>query len=189
MKKKHNLLVLLIILALVFALIYMQRSKDVSGTVATTFPAIKATVANVELAYKEGYGVYEKTKSPYTKTLNTVVWYENTEANRNFFIGGPNAPAEPPVTMTLDVYDNPNNLSPKELLQGDVPYMFVEGEGQPVTLAGKEARLFTWDGLYKGRSVMVNHNNLTYVFSVTSLSPMDVILRDFDLLLSSVIFK
>ena len=188
MKKKHNLLILFMVVALIAAFIYMQKSKD-SEVKTDIIPAIKASVAGVDLAYKEEYAVYEKTKSPYTKTLTTVVWYENTESNRSFFAGGKNSPQEPPVTMTLDIYDNPNNLPPKELLKGDVPYMFVQGEGAPLSFAGKDALLYSWDGLYKGKSIMVNHNRLTYVFSVTSISPVDPILKDFDLLLSSVVFK
>lgn len=190
MKKKHNLLVSVIVLALVAGLFYMiqsSSSKDVAQS--STLDAVKVTVAGVELAYPASYGVYEKTNSPYTKTLSTVVWYENTEPNKNFFAGSANAPLEPPVTMSLDVYNNPNNLSAKELLGEDAAYMFTNGSGTPVVVGGIEGVFLNWDGLYKGRSIMINNKGILYVFSVTSITNQDVILRDFDLLLGSVVFK
>lgn len=189
MKKKHNLYTLLVIVALVAGLIYMQKSSNQKEGVANSVQAIKIAVADVELAYPATYGIYEKTNSPYTKTLNTIVWYENTEQNKNFFLGVPGSQSEPPVTMTLDIYDNPNNLSPKELLGADLAYMFSKGPGITTTLGGLPATIFDWDGLYKGRSIMINNKNRTYVFSVTSLLGTDTILRDFDLLLGSVSFK
>lgn len=188
MKKKHNLYTFGVILALVAGLIYMQKSSD-QKEVSDLVQATKVQVADVELAYPSTYGIYEKNNSPYTKTLNTVVWYENTESNKSFFLGTPGAASEPPVTMSLDIYSNPNNLSPKELLGADLSYMFLKGPGVPVTLGGARASVFDWDGLYKGKSIMLNHKNLLYVFSVTSLGSTDQILRDFDLLLSSVSFK
>ncbi len=189
MKKKHNLTVFVIILALVAGLLYMQDSARSTEPAPTVVDALKATVAGIELAYPANYGVYEKTNSPVTKTLSTVVWYENTESNKSFFTGGANAPSEPPVTMSLDVYSNPSNLSPKELLGNDAAYMFAKSSGAPVVVGGIQGTLLEWDGLYKGKSVMVNHKGLLYVFSMTSITNEDAIISDFDLLISSIIFK
>ncbi|MBP6888405.1 MAG: hypothetical protein KBC21_01760 [Candidatus Pacebacteria bacterium] len=188
MKKKHNLYIFAVILALVAALMYMQTSSP-DGTTNTQIQGIKVEVAGTQLTYPSTYGTYEKSSSPYTKTTNTVVWYENTESNKNFFSGTPNAPTEPPTTMTLDVYTNPDNLEPRKLLEGYTPYMFAKGEGRQLVLGGVPAQLFEWDGLYKGRSIMVTRNGFTYVFSVTAITQEDQILKDFDLLLSSVSFK
>lgn len=189
MKKKHNLTVFVIILALIAGLLYMQDSARSTEPVPTIVDAVKATVAGVELAYPKNYGVYEKTNSPVTKTMSTVVWYENTESNRSFFNGGTTAASEPPVTMSLDVYENTNNLSPKDLLGADAAYMFAKSSGTPIVVGGAQGILLDWDGLYKGKSIMVNHKGLLYVFSVTSITNEDIILRDFDLLISSIIFK
>lgn len=193
MKKKHNFYVLAIILALVAGLIYMQKAATTPvaqpSSTPGVVPALKAQIFNVELTYPSVYATYQKASSLYTKTLNTVVWYENTESNRKFFSGGEGSPSEPPVTMSLDVYNNPNNLTAYQLLGADVPYLFAKGVGGVSTLAGEPATLLEWDGLYKGKSVIVNNQGLMYVFSVTSITPTDEILKHFDLLISSISFK
>ncbi len=193
MKKKHNIYVIGIIMALVGGLMYMQQSAATpslqSPSNNSVIPAIKAQILDVELTYPSAYATYQKANSPYTKTLNTVVWYENTEANKSFFTGGTGSPSEPPVTMSLDVYSNPNNVTAYQLLSADVPYLFARGVGGVSSLAGKPATVLEWDGLYKGKTVIVNNQGLMYVFSVTSITPSDAILKDFDLLLSSISFK
>ncbi len=189
MKKKHHFIVFWIILALIAGLFYLTQSSSVDEQSSTTIDAVKVAVAGVELAYPASYGVYEKKNSPYTKTLNTIVWYENTESNKSFFTGAANAPQEPPVTMSLDVYNNPNNISPKELLGAESAYMFARDPGTPVIVGGVQGTMFDWDGLYRGKSIMINSKGVMYVFSVTSIAPGDIILRDFDLLLGSVTFK
>ncbi len=189
MKKKHNLTVFVIILALIAGLLYMQDSSRSNVSNQNLVNATKATIAMADFAYPSNYGVYEKTNSPVTKTISTVVWYENTESNRSFFNGGTTAASEPPVTMSLDVYENSNNLSPKDLLGADAAYMFAKSSGTPIVVGGAQGILLDWDGLYKGKSIMVNHKGLLYVFSVTSITSEDAILRDFDLLISSIIFK
>ncbi len=189
MKKKQHFIIFCIILALIAGLLYLTQSSSVNEQPSTTIQATKVAVADVELAFPSSYAIYEKKNSLYTKALTTIVWYENTESNKNFFTAGVNAPQEPPVTMSLDVYDNPNNISAKELLGTGSAYMFARGSGTPVIVGGVQGTMFDWDGLYRGKSIMINSKGVMYVFSVTSLTPEDVILRDFDLLLSSIVFK
>lgn len=189
MKKKHNLLVAVIVLALVAGLVYMTQSSRPDSDQSSIISAIKVSIAGLELAYPSTYGVYEKANNLATRAVNTVVWYENTEQNKNFFAGGANAPSEPPVTMSLEVYSNPESLSAKDLLGASASYMFASNQSVPVVVGGVQGSLFTWDGLYRGRSIALNSKGVLYIFSVTSLTDNDAILKDFDLLLSSVVFK
>ncbi len=166
----------------------MQKSAQMR-TRSAVVPVSTAKIRNLELSYPTAYAIYQKENSPYTKTLNTIVWYEDTESNRHFFTGGVGSPSEPPVAISLDIYSNPNNLTPYELLSKDASYLFAKGVGGITTLAGQPATILEWDSLYRGKSVVVNNQGLMYVFSVTSIAPSDAILSDFDLLLSSVSFK
>ncbi len=188
-KKKHNLAIFLVVAALIAGLWYMQNSSRKEGVIGSTLTATKAVVAGAELAYPSHYGVYEKANNLATRAVNTVVWYENTEQNKNFFAGGANAPSEPPVTMSLEVYSNPEGLLAKDLLGAGASYMFASNQSIPVVVGGVQGSLFTWDGLYRGRSIALNSKGVLYIFSVTSITDNDATLKDFDLLLSSVVFK
>jgi hypothetical protein len=190
MKKRHNMLIAGIIVALLAALFYMlsASNEDSSGASSSTVSAVKATIQNIDLAYPTTYAVYEKRNTGIVKNQHTVVWYKDIEANRAFFRGEPGAQTEPPVTMSLDIYSNPNSLSGRELLLKDAPYMFSKPAGT-LLVGGQTGELYEWEGLYKGRSIMINHKGDMYVFSITSLGTNDPIINDFTILLNSVTFK
>jgi hypothetical protein len=187
MNKKHNLTIFAIIVGLVFGLWYMSTSRQLSHNAG--IDAKQATIGEVSFAYPSHYGVYEKVNSPYTKALNTVVWYENTIPNQNFFAGKTPSPSEPPTALSLDIFANEKNSSPKEFLMSDRPYMFGKGDGVSVTINGKQGLVLDWDGLYRGKSVVFNHDGKLYIFSVTYNSPQDEMVRNFDLMMGSVSFK
>lgn len=185
MKKKHNLFIFVIILALVASLIYMMKSERKPEVP----PLIKASVANIDFVYKSQYGVYEKKNSPFTGALSTITLYEDTDLNRKFFKGEKGSPQEPPTTISIDIYNNPNSVAPQQLLGTNASYMFAQGEGADIAVGGQKGKLITWNGLYKGRSIIVTSKGLTYVFSVTSRKDTDTILSDYIALVNSLAFK
>lgn len=192
---KKNSIYVLIIISVIAAFLYMISSEHQkeSGAVAEIDSKSQVLqpigVEGVEFGYPVQYGRYDRPKLSTTKTLGAVVFYEATESNRNFFLGKSTSQKEAPVTITLDVYENIKNLSVKELLRGDATYPVIDTTLKPVTISGKKGEYFEWDGLYRGKSVAVNHLGKTYIFSVTSITSQDKILQDFETVLKTVYFK
>ncbi|MEN9881229.1 MAG: hypothetical protein RLZZ308_412 [Candidatus Parcubacteria bacterium] len=189
-KNSIYILVLFIGVALVFAFFDLSHTKETSDTKeevrGITFTPIG--VERVEFGQPSGYSLYQRPRIEGSKTLGAAVFYENTEANKMFFLGGKGIPQEAPTTITLDIYSNEKKVSLQELLKGDTSYPLITETVKRVAIAGKDASYFEWDGLYRGRSVAIDHEGKTYIFSVTAMTQEDTILQAFDAMLATISF-
>ena len=197
--KKNSIYMSIVLVGIVCAFVYMvsnknstqlqQASKAQTSSQEAEITLHPIVVERASFGYPVGYERFDRPKITTTKTLGALVLYKGTEDNKNFFLGRPTAQKEPPTTITLDVYTNEKNLSVKELLKKDSVYPIIQETIKPFVLDGKSGEYFEWDGLYRGRSVAVTYQGVTYIFSVTSLSLEDSILKDFEILLKTVRFN
>lgn len=97
---------------------------------------------------------------------------------------------EGPTAITIDFIQNDiNTLSIGDWVANDSRSNFKlspDGELIHTTIAGKEALTYTWDGLYRGQSIVFAHKNAIVMISVTHLSLSDQIRVDFSNFLSSL---
>lgn len=100
---------------------------------------------------------------------------------------------EGPTSITFDIYvANPLFTSLDAWIRGSQQSNFQLSRDSvisPASIAGIEALSYTWDGLYMGRSVALPHGEEILVASVTSLTPNDVILSDFEAILATLVLK
>lgn len=118
----------------------------------------------------------------------SVFLTEDTQENRDVLEGKTTEPREGPRGISVDVYQNPDRLSASEWVRMDTNWTVATSEAVPVQVAGREGVMFTWSGLYEGRSVIITAEEKAYVFSVTSMGGDDRILSDFEQVLQSVSF-
>ena len=111
---------------------------------------------------------------------------EDTQENRDVLEGRTTEPREGPTGITVDAYQNPDQLSARAWAETDTNWTVVTAEASDITVAGREGISFTWSGLYEGKTVVVTEGDKAYVFSVTWMTPEDQILRDFDMVLNSL---
>lgn len=114
-----------------------------------------------------------------------IVLVEDTETNREYIAGTAATVGEGPTAITVDVYPNPENLTAKDWAAKETTWSVANAEAVPVNVNGAEGVVYTWSGLYEGRTVILTKESKAYVFSVTWLTPEDQLLKDFDMVLTS----
>lgn len=106
------------------------------------------------------------------------------------------ANAEGPTAISLSIFPNSYNATKKNALENWIrtsPYSNFKtsrfASPLPTTIANKDARTYTWDGLYPGLSIVTTHGKNIYMFSVTSNGPSDGMKKDdYNALLQTVRF-
>ena len=90
---------------------------------------------------------------------------------------------EGPPTITVDIFQNNlDKLAIAEWIENDSRSNFKlspDGVLASTTVAGTEALLYAWDGLYRGNSIVFAHKDNIVMLSVAYLSPNDAIVSDF----------
>lgn len=92
---------------------------------------------------------------------------------------------EGPTAITVDVFQNNlDQLTVAEWVANDSRSNFklaISGALANVTVTNseKQAVAYTWDGLYRGDSIVFGHDGKIFMLSVTYMTPQDTIIGDF----------
>ncbi|MFZ2555814.1 MAG: hypothetical protein WAZ27_00585 [Minisyncoccia bacterium] len=175
---------LLVLVALVGYSIFSQREtsppKDIppllsysSRTLAFNYPT------SYELSEQDAPGSAERAH-------HTIIL--TPKMNLPAPIGGEGLPA-----ISIDMYQNNlDKLSTDAWIRSSNDSNFKlssDGIIATTSVSGLPALSYTWDGLYRGRTIAIARREYIYAFSVTSLTPEDTIHTDFDELLRTVTFE
>jgi len=130
------------------------------------------------LRYPEGYVQVEPKEAGELKVSFSLT--EEWEA----FLAAPEAQEGPPA-VTVEIFQNPENLPTVEWAAGEKRSNLTAGTGDyvQVEVQGKAGIAYGWPGLHDGLSVALADRGLVYVISVTYLTLEDRIVRDFPLFL------
>ncbi len=97
---------------------------------------------------------------------------------------------EGPTAITIDIFQNDlDKLSVENWVRNTSNSNFklsVDGNLVPLQIAGKQALGYTWDGLYRGDSVVLDHNKNIVMLSVTYNETSDQIHKDFAYILATL---
>jgi hypothetical protein len=100
---------------------------------------------------------------------------------------------EGPPAISIDLYQNNlDKLSTETWIRNSSTSNFKlspDGILSSTTIAGQPELSYSWDGLYRGETVVRAREDFVVAFSVTYLSPEDDIRRDFEELVRTVTFK
>lgn len=141
---------------------------------------------NLSFQYPSNLYLYERSGAGAPERPQIALFLvENTQENRDLLEGKATEPREAPTGITVDVYQNPNQLSASDWVQNDTNWTVATSSAEPITIGDRTGVTYTWSGLYEGKTVVFTEGDKAYVFSVTSLTADDQILRDFEMVLNS----
>lgn len=133
----------------------------------------------VSFKYPTAY-VLEERAIDSAHTAVTLIQKENLPVPQN---------GEGPTAITVDVFRYLGSMGAENWVRTSANSNFqlaVDGELEVAELDGAEVVTYTWDGLYRGDSLVFVHGDSIVMFSVTYLTPEDVIRTDFSDLISTV---
>jgi len=168
---------------------YFGRSGEVEAPKQSLTP-YSSTEYKVSFSYPSGLYLKEipNVGTPENPQL-AVVLVENTQVNRDILDGKSIEGGEGPTAITAQAYPNPDGLSAQAWAEQDASWAMNVKDLTPVVIGGQDGISFDWDGLYRGRSVILAKGTLAYVFSVTWITPEDQLIKDFDMVLDSTTFS
>ncbi len=183
------MLALIALLVLVGGGIYYFAMKD-SGGASVQAPETQVYEGGpygVAFEYPSSYQFDEREVGTGERRHYSIVLADRV-AMANLPEGG-----EGPTTINIDIFQNNiDQQSVEAWIRNTNNSNFklsTDGELHATTVAGENALRYTWDGLYRGESVVIEHRGTIVMMSVTYLTPEDQIKRDFEDVLESVELK
>lgn len=185
------LIIIGLLLILGGTLVYFKQAEAPTskGDLSGLGTAYENKTLGFSFDYSYRYYLREREAGTRLRPQTAIVLVEDTIENRDLLDGISTESREGPTAITIDIYENPTKLGAEEWIEQDTNWNLSNKQVTPASVGGKEGRMFTWDGLYAGKSTVVTHGERTYVFSVTSMTREDRILKDYDTLLASVTFE
>lgn len=175
-----------------FALLLPACDVGTRGEAGVTMSSGVESYANERWAlsfdYPLGYYLRERGDETPAGPQLAIVLVEDTPTNRAIVEGRATEATDGPTAITIDAFANPARLDAAAWMEQSTNWRAAIGEPGEMRLAGTDGVTFEWDGLYRGRSVVVAREDSAYVLSVTWLTPQDPIVADFERVLQSVRF-
>ena len=160
------------------------------GAADTTTRSGMATYRSVEhdlsFTYDAELFLLERSEVAGNASRLAIVLVEDEPMNRAYLNGTLTAPMDGPPMITIDVYDNPDELSAAEWVAEHTNWILRDKAPELVEVGGRSFLFYFWDGLYAGKSAITVHDDTIAVFSVTWISEDDALVSQFSDLLSSV---
>lgn len=144
----------------------------------------------IAFQYKAEYLLEERTVNEAQRLHKAVVLVEDNETNRKLLSG--EIVGDGPTAITVDVFQNNLDKQTAENFiknSSNSNYKMGDGELEEGILSGLQAYRYTWDGLYRGESIVAANDDYVYMFSVTYLEPTDKIRSDFYEMLATLELK
>ena len=142
------------------------------------------TSYGISFAYPDTY-VLEEREVGNAERYHYAITLMDRVASRNIPQNG-----EGPTSITVDIFQNDlDKLLAEAWVKGNNNSNFKlspDGLLTSTTVADEEALRYTWDGLYRGESVVLSHKDTIIMLSVQWISEEDQIVDDFARVLSSV---
>lgn len=191
----QNKLTLGIITVLVIAIVTAIGAISVKKINNNEVPAIKTYTSQklgLSFSYPASYFVEEKNIGNGEREIYQIELTADTQENR-LVREGKTPPREGPTAITITNYQNNlDNLSVEQWVKNTNDSNFKlspDGKIEAVRIAGThEALTYHWSGLYEGTTIAFAHNTSINTLSVTYISPNDQIVKDFDIVKSSLEF-
>lgn len=141
----------------------------------------------VSFVYPDTYTVQESDVSAEGLPFHTIVLMDKQDAAHIPQNG------EGPTAITFQFFVNDHKAKTLEewirTTQASNFQLSPDKVLTPRTVAGASGFSYTWDGLYRGQSVVFPHGDHVIIASVTSMATQDPILSDFESILSSLTLK
>lgn len=180
-----RIVVLIVLLAvlLVGGYLWQNRGTKEVPIVEETTQVYTSTSYGFSFTYPNTYVLEERELGSGERFHHNITLIDR-EAGANIPQNG-----EGPPSITIDVIQNDiDGLSVTEWVNNDSRSNFKLSPDSVLastTVADREAVRYTWDGLYRGESVVFEHNGSIIMVSVSLFEPADTIRSNFAEILSS----
>lgn len=166
-------LVVIVITGIVIALTGGQDELDEAGGSEVRDNVYVNDDYDFSFGEMEGYEILE-VEDPVSHRFTVVM---SRAEDTNIPEGGEGAPA-----ITVDVFDNIDIESLESWLGETMAsnYSLIMGESKETSVGSEQALAYEWDGLYRGQSVVFEHEGRIILISGTYLEKTDPIYSDFD---------
>lgn len=182
---------LLAVLAIIVAAIYLiLKPGDESPAIGENEQELIAeqtyenATLGISFVYPQEYELAERDLGTGERSHH-VITLTHTSATTTAVENG-----EGPPSITLDIFeDTIDALSIERWIKNTAASNFklsVDGVLSTTTVAGKLGLTYTWDGLYRGETTVIEHGGNVLMFSVSFIDSADTIRDDFQALLESV---
>ncbi|MDP3958193.1 MAG: hypothetical protein Q8Q36_01870 [bacterium] len=136
----------------------------------------------IEFTYPDGYVLDEKEVGNGERRHYNISLFEDTPFVRDL-LAGKVLGTEAPPSISVDFYQNDlDNQALWAWIRGTnfSNWKLSDERYASTTIDGTEAVTYTWDGLYRGESVVFLHGGNVVMLSVTYHTPEDKLRSDFE---------
>ncbi|MEX1112416.1 MAG: hypothetical protein WEC84_03060 [Candidatus Andersenbacteria bacterium] len=193
---KQNIFILLIFFVLAgVALVFSMTTppEQPSGQSPNNTPPAsedsrlyESDTYGISFRYPATYFATERSVGTPDMPQQAIILAEDTQENRDLFEGRNTEPREGPIAITIDIYENPQKLSPQDWIQSSTNWTLSNQQLTPTTVDNKEGLSYSWSGLYEGKSTVITNEQYAYVISTTWLLPSDPTIEDYNTVLNSL---
>jgi hypothetical protein len=174
-----------------YVLTFSVKKAGTAGTANSTVKTYTNDQYGFSFSYPSTYYLETHTESAAKREHFAVVLTEDTKENQDVRNG--NTPArDGPVAITLDVYKDPiGNPTLLEWLK-DTPgsnFNISNGTYTATKLAGKDAVIYHWSGLYEADTLATQNKDYTFAATVTYIAKADPIVAVYNNLIKTISFK
>jgi len=182
-----NFLISLIVLAVLSLALYVVGTR-MPAEAPVTENSYTNTTYGFSFSYPEGYLLDEKEVGNAERSHYNISLFEDTQFVRDL-LAGKVIGTEAPPSISIDVYQNLEGMTAEAWVRGNANSNFklsLDGTLASTTVDGVPAVSYSWDGLYRGDSIVAAHKNSIIMLSVGYHSPEDKIRDDFSTVIDSL---
>lgn len=189
-RNTNTVLIILLVVLLFGAGIWLVTKNAPDGDIGnggeeSGMKAYTNSRLNISFEYPETYELTERTVVPPQGRHSITLIEKGTEPPAGIATEGPPA-------ITLDFFDKKTavqSLGEWAKEQNVSNFNLGAGAFASTTVDGVGAIRYAWDGLYRGETVLFEHDRRIIAASVTYNSPTDNILKDFEDIVRSIELK
>jgi|CXWL01.1.fsa_nt_gi hypothetical protein len=136
----------------------------------------------ISFPYSENYLISEGERGTSARPHYAIVLTHKDNADLPLAGGGP-------PTISIDIYDNSASQKTLESWIATTPESNVtlgSGKLTNVSIDGEDARAYRWSGFYEGETTVLLHGTQVIAIVVTTLTPEDAIVADYQALLEGL---
>ncbi len=169
-----TLLLIIIVLGGIYLL--FNKKGGVTAIAPDNLQTFSSPTYGVTFKYPKNYTVTEKDSGTKTRPIHRIALTDTATVSSTATNG------EGPTAITVDILQNHQEMELQTFIKIAPESNFKLSKDETfstTTISGSEAVAYTWDGLYQGTTIALEHKADVMFFNVTSLTPEDQILKDF----------
>ncbi len=181
---------LIVVLAVIFGAVYLTARPESTPAIGENEPDTPVqrlydnATLGVRFSYPGYYVLSEREVGNGERSHYSIVLIDKTAA-ANIPTAG-----EGPPAITIDIFGNGIDKLPLKKWITDTSAsnykLALVDDLATSTVAEESAYSYTWDGLYRGESIVLAHGSNIVMLSVTYIDPAEVIRKDFSELIGTV---